>query len=204
MCIAPQLAELSPGDLRRAVADRYGHVAADPTGRHSFPVGRAFAEAVGYAPEVLDALPAAASASFAGVAHLPAWTDLRPGEVVVDLGCGAGLDALVAARAVGPTGRVEAVDLSEGMAALARSNAATIGLGNVAVHRAPVEAVPVADGAADAVVVNGVFNLSPEKERVAGEAFRLLRAGGRLVGAEIVLTREVPRSERGTLDDWFR
>jgi ubiquinone/menaquinone biosynthesis C-methylase UbiE len=87
---------------------------------------------------------------------------------------------------------------------LARSNAVAAGLDNVVVYRAPVEALPLADGVADAVVVNGVFNLSPEKERVVAEAHRVLRGGGRLVGAEIVLTRDVPRSERGTLDDWFR
>ncbi|MEA2594390.1 MAG: arsenite methyltransferase [Thermomicrobiales bacterium] len=194
---------LAPDELRRAVAERYGQVARQPTGAFNFPVGRAFAGAIGYPPHLLDALPTAA-ASFAGVAYLPAWTALAPGETVVDLGCGAGLDTLIVAQTVGPGGRVHAVDVSAEMVELAQANARAAGLENVVAHHAPVEALPLPDAAADVAIANGVFNLAPEKERAAGEVFRVLKPGGRLVGAEIVLTEDVPRAARATLDDWFR
>ena len=204
MTQAQQVANRTADELRRAVADRYGAVALCPTAGFPFPVGRAFAAAVGYPADVLDSLPAAAVASFTGVTYLPAWTGLKTGEVVVDLGCGAGVDALIAARSVGPDGRVHAVDLTREMAELARANARAAGLPNVDVHRAAVEALPLADAVADVVTANGVFNLAPEKERAIAEAFRALKPGGRLVAAEIVLTRDVPWAERSTLDDWFR
>ena len=195
---------LGPAELRAAVAERYGRVATDPARGVGFPVGRAFAESVGYPAAILDTLPIAASASFAGVTYLPAWINAAVGESVIDLGCGAGLDSLVAAQRVGPTGHIHAIDASTEMAELARWNAGVAGLTNVLVHIAPAEALPVPDGIADLVMANGVINLSPEKERVAAEAFRMLKPGGRFVGAEIVLTEDIPRSERGTLDDWFR
>ncbi len=198
------IAGLSAGALRQAVATRYGQVALDPTHGFGFPVGRAFAEAVGYPLDRLDLLPPAATASFSGVTYLPAWTGLDPGQVVVDLGCGTGVDALIAAGAVGPDGRVHAVDLASPMVELARANARAAGLANVVVHQAAVESLPLPDGVADVVTANGVFNLEPEKERAAAEAWRVLKPGGRLVAAEIVLSRDLPASERGTLDDWFR
>ena len=198
------VADLTADGLRRAVARRYGEVARSPAAGFAFPVGRAYAEALGYPPAALDALPVAAGAAFTGVTYLPAWADLRPGEVVVDLGCGAGVDALLAARAVGPTGRVHALDLSPAMAERALANVREAGLANVEVRRAAVEALPLPDGIADVVTANGVFNLAPEKERAVAEAVRVLKPGGRLIAAEIVLSRDVPRAERGTLDDWFR
>src|SRR5687767_13379511 len=130
-----QISDLTAEELRQAVAARYGQVACDPSGPFTFPVGRAFAEAFGYPPATLDALPAAAIASFAGVTNLPLWTAFTPGEVVVDLGCGAGLDTLIASRTVGETGHVHAIDLSEAMVELARANAREAGLANVEVHQ---------------------------------------------------------------------
>lgn len=204
MTSARQVAELTADELRKAVAHRYGQVAIRPADAFNFPVGRAFAEAVGYLPATLDRLPAAASGSFAGVTYLPTWTNLRRGVVVVDLGCGAGLDTLFAAESVGSEGHVHAIDLAEEMVALARSNAEAAGFGNVDVYCAPVEAMPLPDAIADVVIANGVFNLAAEKEKAISEAFRVLKAGGYLVGAEIVLLREIPPAERSTLDDWFR
>lgn len=204
MNVARPIAEMSADELRRAVAARYGQVATAPDAPVNFPVGRAFAEAIGYPASVLDPLPVTAAASFAGVTHLPAWTALEPGDVVVDLGCGAGLDTLIAAETVGPAGHVHAVDLSEAMVALTRSHAQTTGLTNVDIYEAPVEALPLPDGLADVVIANGIFNLSPEKERAMAETARVLKPGGRLVAAEIVLASDVPDAERGTLDDWFR
>lgn len=204
MTTTPRIAELTPDELREAVADRYGEVATQPTGTFNFPVGRSFAESVGYPSDALDTLPSAAVASFAGVTYLPKWTGLSLEDVVIDLGSGAGLDTLIAAQTVGADGRVHAVDFSDEMVRLAGSNAHAAGLGNIEVHRAPVEDLPMSDGMADAVIANGVLNLAPEKERAVAEVYRVLKPGGRYVGAEIVLGQELSGTERGSLDDWFR
>lgn len=199
-----KLAELSSEELRSAVGERYGEVATSPRGSFNFPVGRAFAEAVGYPPDLLDRLPDTVSASFAGVAGLPVWLSLKPGMTVVDLGCGAGLDTLVAAGQVGRDGRVIGVDVSAEMAALARRNVAAAGFTNVEIVESPVEQLPLAGASVDAVIANGIVNLSPEKERLVAEVARVLRPGGTMTAAEIVLTEDIPRSQRATLDDWFR
>lgn len=199
-----RLSDISPDTLRAAVAERYGAVATDPTGAFNFPVGRAFAEAIGYPSALLDTVPADAVASFAGVTYLARWTNLAEGETVVDLGAGAGLDSLIAARRVEPTGAVHAVDVSDEMVRLARANAKLAGADNVQVYQSPVEELPLSDGIADVVIANGVLNLVPEKERAVAELYRTLKLGGRYVGAEIVLVHELDDAERSSLDDWFR
>lgn len=204
MTASPPLATLSPEEIRRAVADRYGEVATDPSGSFNFPVGRAFALAIGYPPDTLAGVPDEAARAFAGVTYFHDRAALRPGETVLDLGCGAGLDALLAARAVGPAGRVVAVDASAEMVALARANAATAGAANLRVERATVEALPLADDSVDVAQANGVFNLSPEKDRAVREVWRVLRPGGRLIAAEIVLREALADRDRATLQDWFR
>ncbi len=204
MDASPPLATLSPGDIRSAVADRYGQVATDPDGSFNFPVGRDFALAVGYPADTLATVPAAAVRSFAGVTYYHGRTARQPGETVLDLGCGAGLDAILAARAVGPTGRVIAVDYADEMVALARANAAAAGVANLRVEQASVEALPLADNTVDLAQANGVFNLSPEKDRAVREVWRVLRPGGRLIAAEIALHQEVADRDRATLQDWFR
>ena len=211
MGTSPRLASMSPQTIRDAVADRYGQVATDPTGDFNFPVGRDFALAIGYPQALLDALPAAASRSFAGVTcyhgRLSAHhgrTAAQPGETVLDLGCGAGLDAILAARAVGPAGQVIAVDNAPAMVALARDNAAAAGATNLRVEEAAIEALPLADASVDMVQSNGVFNLSPEKDRAVAEVWRVLKPGGRLIAAEIALHEAIADADRATLQDWFR
>jgi arsenite methyltransferase len=204
MTASPVLATLAPEEIRGAVAARYGQVATDPTGSFNFPVGRDFALAVGYPPETVAGLPEGAVRSFAGVTYYHGRTGLRPGETVLDLGCGAGLDAILAARAVGTDGQVVAVDYAAEMVALAQANATAAGIGNLRVEQAAVEALPLPDAAVDVAQANGVFNLSPEKDRAVREVWRVLKPGGRLVAAEIVLHREVADRDRATLQDWFR
>jgi arsenite methyltransferase len=204
MPTSPTLATLAPEQIRAAVVERYGQVASDPAGPFNFPVGRDFAQAIGYPAATLERLPAPAAASFAGVTYYHGRTGLQPGETVLDLGCGAGLDALIAATAVGPTGRVLAVDYAAEMAALAEANALSLGVTNVLVTQAPIEALPFPDASADVAQANGVFNLSPQKDQALREVWRVLRVGGRLVAAEIVLSEAVADHDRATLQDWFR
>ena len=190
--------------LRDAVDARYGPVVLDPTREAPFPVGRTYAEAVGYPPAVLDTLPPSAVATFTGVTYLPGWIPFRAGQHVVDLGCGASVDTLIAATQVGPGGRVTAIDLAPEMVQVARQNAHAAGLTTIDVRQAAVESLPLPSASTDTVMANGVFNLAAETERALSEAFRVLRPGGVLIAAEIILTQDVPRDERNTLDDWFR
>ncbi|MDE3089314.1 MAG: methyltransferase domain-containing protein [Chloroflexota bacterium] len=179
--------DLTPEALRAAVATQYGKVALQPKGRFPFPVGRAFAESLSYPPNLLDTLPRPSVDAFAGISYPLKFADLQPGESVLDLGCGAAMDTILAARQVGESGHIHSLDLSDAMLECARANVVAAGLGNVTFHCAPAEEIPLADGSVDVVVVNGIFNLCPSKKPVIDEVFRVLRTGGRTVVSEIVL-----------------
>lgn len=195
---------MTPDQIRDAVAERYSIVADSPAAKVGFPVGGAFARAVGYDPAFLDGLPEGLSESFTGAGNPQPFIDLREGEIVLDLGCGAGLDLLHYARLVGPAGRVLGLDLSSAMLAKARANLASQGVNNATFLNAPADAIPLPDASVDLVTANGIFNLSPDKDAVMREAHRVLRKGGRLIFAEIVLREQIPAEDRRTIDDWFR
>ncbi len=173
--------------LRQAVARQYGQVAVEPEGNFPFPVGRAFAESLGYPSNLLDTLPPSAVASFTGISNPVAFANLQAGEVVLDLGCGAGVDTILMARQVGPTGRVIGVDLAPEMVNKARANAAGQGLSQVDIRLALAEKLPLDGDMVDAVIVNGIFNLCASKEVIAAEIWRVLKPGGRLLVSEIIL-----------------
>lgn len=188
--------------LRRAVQDEYTEVAADPALGFHFHTGRPLAVLLGYDRAYVDALPDVVVESFAGVGNPWVWGPLRSGETVVEVGSGAGLDAILAARQVGPAGRVIGVDMTPAMVAKARANAARVGVTNVEFREGLAEALPVPDGSADVVTSNGVINLCPDKDAVYRELFRVLRPGGRLQIADIVVTRAVPQDAREDIDLW--
>ena len=145
-----------------------------------------------YSPEELAELPGETARLALGVGDPVRLADLRPGDVVVDLGSGGGIDCLLAARAVGPSGSVTGVDFLDEMIERGRGAAKAAGLDNVRFVRGEIEALPLADASADVVISNGVINLSPRKVRVLAEAFRVLRPGGRLVVADLVLSDDLP------------
>lgn len=145
-----------------------------------------------YEVDELAGLPAGALALALGVGHPIRHARLRPGETVLDIGCGAGVDTLLAARAVGPGGRVIGLDMTPAMVERTRQHAAEARLDNVEVREGLMEAIPLADSSVDAVVSNGVLNLSTRKSRALAEMLRVLRAGGRLALADLVVTEALP------------
>ncbi len=198
------LSEYTPDEIRAAVADRYGQVAATPGQKFNFPVGRQFAESVGYAADLLDRLPHGMWESFTGAGNPQPFVDAKPGETVLDLGCGAGLDLCLYAQMVGPTGKLFGLDLSPLMLEKARSNLASLGVANVEWLLAPADDIPLPDDSVDLVTANGIYNLSPDKDAVMREVARVLKPGGRTVFAEIVLRSELPGEVRREINDWFR
>lgn len=195
---------VSPPEIREAVRNMFDRVAGAPRERYRFEVGPGLARAVGYPVELLGSLPPLASEAFTGLAFLHPFLNLQPGERVLDLGCGAGLDAFIAARAVAPGGSVTGVDLSEGMIDKARALATSIGATSVRFERGDAEAMPFGDGTFDAVHVNGLLNLCPDKQAVVGELHRVMKPTARAVVAEITFTDPLPPREVRSVDDWFR
>jgi arsenite methyltransferase len=181
------------GRLRELVSATYASVARDPHGDFHFHRGAEYAVTfLGYDAEALAALPAISTERFAGVGNPHRIGPMHPGEVVLDHACGAGMDLLLAARRVGPRGRAIGVDLTPEMRDCAVQGAAAAGLADVVDVRAGVfEELPVADASVDVVISNGVLNLAVDKARVMSEIARVLRPGGRLYLADVVVQREL-------------
>ncbi|MBI2862189.1 MAG: methyltransferase domain-containing protein [Chloroflexi bacterium] len=195
--------DLDTQALRQEVSKIYSRVAKDPGGEFHFHRGAAYAaEFLGYDPQELAALPADCTASFAGIGNPHVIERIREGEIVLDLGCGAGMDLLLAARRSGATGKAIGVDMTEEMVQRARSSAAAAGLGQVEVRRGDATLLPVEDQSVDVVISNGVLNLVPEKERAFSEILRVLHPGGRLQLADIALDMELSEEVRRNTDLW--
>lgn len=199
---SPGTANLDREELRRRVAEKYRNVALNPELGFHFHNGAPLARMSGYPEDVISALPPANVESFAGTGNPFLFGDLHPGEHVVDVGCGAGFDTLIAARQVGSAGRVIAVDMTLEMRAKAAAGAAALGLTNVEVVDGFAESLPVSDGWADVVISNGVVNLCPDKPAVFREMFRVLEPGGRIQLGDILVHRAVPQEAKDDIDLW--
>ncbi len=189
--------------LRQAVRRAYSAAARLPDVKHPFPVGRGLAVGLGYPPELLESLPSAAVDAFAGVSNVSEFADIPPGARVLDLGCGAGLDSLIAARRVGPRGRVIGTDFSEEMLARAVRAAAESGVRNIAFCLADAERLPLRDGSVDVALVNGIFNLNPGRGAIFRELARIVRMGGKVFVAELILREALPADTLFSEADWF-
>jgi SAM-dependent methyltransferase len=195
--------DLDTLQLRREIQSIYARVATEPAGAFHFHRGPAYAASrLGYDGAAVAALPPDSTASFAGVANPHRIAPIRPGSTVVDIGCGAGMDLLLAAHAVGPTGRAIGVDMTESMAARARASARSLGLDHVDVRIGDALALPVDADSVDTVISNGVINLTPDKNQAFAEVYRILKPGGEFLYADIVVANELSESLRRNIDLW--
>ncbi len=188
--------------LRSEIEKTYTDVSTDPAKDFIFPTGRAWAEDLGYPQPELSRVPDATVESFAGVANPFVLGRIEEGADVLDLGCGAGTDLLIAAQMVGPTGSVTGIDMTPSMLARARASADEMGIANVALHQSLIESLPLEDESVDVVISNGVIDLVPDKDVVFGEIDRVLRPGGRLQIADVVIHTEVSEDARDRIDLW--
>lgn len=188
--------------LREDVKQKYRDVALDPNGDYHFHTGRPLAKRLGYDDAVVSALPDLAVESFAGVGNPFSFRSLGAGEKIVDIGSGGGFDCFVAAAAVGPTGRVVGVDMTDEMLEKSRATARSMGQDNTEFRKGLIEDMPVEDGWADVVMSNGVINLCPDKAAVFAEIDRVLRPGGHLQFADIANGKTVPEAAVQNIDLW--
>jgi SAM-dependent methyltransferase len=195
--------DLNTAALRSEISSIYGRVAEDPDGEFHFHRGPAYAaEFLGYDAAELASLPPDCAASFAGVANPLAIGAIQVGETILDIGCGAGMDLLLAAKRVGPSGRAIGVDMTDAMVERARHSAKAAGLFQVEVRKGDATALPIKDASIDVVSSNGVLNLVPEKERGFAEIVRVLKPGGRLHLADIALDAPLPEDALRNIDLW--
>jgi len=188
--------------LRHAIQEEYATVALDPDRGFHFHTGRRLARMVGYEDEWLEGIPESSVEPFAGTGNPFSLGKLSLGEHIVDVGCGAGIDSLIAAKMVGPTGHVIGVDMTPAMLEKVRRVAAQFGVSNVEFRQGFAEELPVPDGWADVVISNGVLNLVPDKSAALQEMARVLKPTGRLQIGDILVQKPVPQSAKRKIDLW--
>jgi SAM-dependent methyltransferase len=195
-------ADIDATILRQAIQQEYKEVAEKPDKGFHFHTGRTLTKIVGYRDEWLEGLSETAIESFAGTGNPFAMGRPRPGENVVDIGSGGGIDSLIAARMIAPTGRVIGIDMTPEMLERARRAAGESGIDNVEFRQAFMEQLPIRDGWADRIISNGVLNLTPDKTKALEEMFRILKPGGCLQIADILVSRAVPDAAKKEIALW--
>jgi arsenite methyltransferase len=190
--------ELLRGEIRRTYTD----VSSEPEREYIFPTGRRWARELGYPEPELSNVPDATVESFAGVANHWTLGTIEPGATVLDLGCGAGTDLLIAAQMTGPRGTAIGVDMTPAMLRRAAASATEMRLHNIELYEALIESLPLDDASVDVVISNGVIDLVPDKDAAFDEIDRVLRPGGRLQIADVVIHHEVSEDARERIDLW--
>jgi arsenite methyltransferase len=188
--------------LRFAIQKEYEQVALEPERGFHFHTGRPLARLLGYPDEWLDKIPELSIESFAGTGNPFSLGELKPGDRIVDVGSGAGIDSLIAARMVAPDGEVIGIDMTAAMLEKARRAAAESGLQNVEFRMGYAERMPIEDGWADVIISNGVLNLMPDKQAALKEMARALKPGGRIQIGDILVQKEVPEDARQDIALW--
>lgn len=199
------IGELSPNEIRELVRDKYSEVALNPRSKYKFRVGSEYALDLGYSAEEIHRFPERMAEAFTGVSSFLAhFGESTEGSVILELGSGGGLDTALLARNVGPSTKVIGLDLSLAMLQRASRSLGESKVSHVYYNQALAEELPIHDDSVDWVVSNGIFNLSPEKERILAEIHRVLKPQGRILCSEIVLQRDPSAEERLNEDDWFK
>lgn len=193
-----------PIALRNCVRQAYSAIAEHPQNEPPFLTGRALAENLGYPPNLLDTLPTTSVEAFCGVSNVSLFAEIPEGATVLDLGAGAGLDTLIAARRAGKRGRVIAIDFSPAMVARTRQAIAETGATNIETHVAEAERLPLPDESIAVAIVNGIFNLNPYRDLIFLELARVLSPDGAVYAAELVLAAPLPLEEHQCTANWFR
>jgi arsenite methyltransferase len=200
-----EMTEAEIRQIRTGIKEKYGRVAAKGAGCcFKYPTGREGMERQGYPPEILQNLPEGILAAFCGVGNPFSLGVLYPGESVLDIGCGAGVDSFVAARLVGENGRVVGVDVTPAMLKQARGHLERLGWPQVSFQEGEAEALPFPDADFDVVISNGVFNLTIDKAQALSEAHRVLKPGGRLMLADMVLVAPLPTNRQDQVANWYQ
>ena len=189
--------------LRTSVQRAYTEAARRPQDEHPFPVGRSFAESIGYPHNLLESLPSVSVDAFSGVSNVAIFADIPEGVTVLDLGCGSALDTLIAARRTGPKGKVISIDFSDAMLARARRAVEQVSLDNVELHLADAEIIPVEDRAIDVAIINGIFNLNPTRDAIFNELARVVRLGGTVFASELILREPLIPNINESETDWL-
>lgn len=196
------LPNLDLNDLRRAIQAEYQVVAENPNYGFHFHTGQPLARILGYNESWLEGIPESSIESFAGTGNPFSLGELKAGDQVIDVGCGAGIDSLIAGKMVGPRGHVVGVDMTPAMLAKARRSGQEAGLDNVEFRQGFGEALPALDSWADVVISNGVLNLMPDKSTALTEMARVLKPGGRLQIADILVEKPVPDDAKSDIELW--
>jgi arsenite methyltransferase len=191
--------------VRQGIQAKYDRVAAAGAGgSFQYPTGKAGMELQGYPPEVLQNFPSEVLEAFCGVGNPFSLGPLHPGDAVLDIGCGAGVDSLVAAHLVGDSGKVVGLDVTAAMVARGRANLARLSFTHVTFEVGEAEALPFPDASFDTVISNGVFNLTLDKEKALHETHRVLKPGGKLMLADMVLVAALPPDLAGKVENWYQ
>ena len=188
--------------LRRDIQEKYTEVATSPELEFHFHHDRPLAKILEYSDDLLECLPESAVESFAGVGNPFSLGKIAPGETVLDIGSGGGFDSIIAAKMVGPTGKVIGMDMTDTMLEKSRETAKRLGLTQLEFKKGFAEELPVPDGSVDVIISNGVLNLTPDKYASFIEVFRVLKPGGRLYLADVVVYKPVPDAAKEIVDLW--
>jgi SAM-dependent methyltransferase len=190
--------------ITAGIRNKYSRVANSPEGQFNYPTGRAGLKALKYDAALIDALPDEVAASYCGVGNPFSLGEIRKGDAVLDIGCGAGVDTILAAMITGAEGKAVGVDIVSEMLERAEANLKKIDLDQVTFQSATGERLPFPDDHFDVVISNGVINLIPDKDAAMHEIFRVLKAGGRLMIADQVMAGGIPKSLKDRLSSWFQ
>ena len=190
--------------IEEGIRGKYVKVAVSPEGLFRYPTGRAGLEALHYDPQLIQALPEPVAAAYCGVGNPFTLGLIHPGDTILDIGCGAGVDTIIAALMVGPSGSVTGIDLVPEMLERAEENARLVGALNVEFMEGSAEEIPFFDCTFDVVVSNGMFNLVVDKVKALSEVYRVLKSGGRFMLADQILAGELPKETKARIENWAR